>query len=62
MQRYYEMLKDTWRSLGYRKAIATLKRQDHKIKFANEAREYAISPILPEIRAHRIGSRELAIE
>ncbi|RPA95290.1 hypothetical protein L873DRAFT_1698481 [Choiromyces venosus 120613-1] len=39
MQRYYEMLNDTWRSLGYRKAIATLKKQDHKIKFANEARE-----------------------
>ncbi|KAG0639831.1 hypothetical protein HOY80DRAFT_961525 [Tuber brumale] len=39
MQRYYEMLKDTWRSLGYRKAIATLKKQDHRIRFANEARE-----------------------
>ncbi|PWW75983.1 hypothetical protein C7212DRAFT_295594 [Tuber magnatum] len=39
MQRYYEILKDTWRSLGYRKAIATLKKQDHKIRSANEARE-----------------------
>lgn len=39
MQSYYEMLKDPWRSISYRKAINTLKKQDRKIVFASEARE-----------------------
>jgi DNA polymerase IV len=39
MQKYYEMAKDNWRSMGYRKAIGTLKNQSQKICSAAEARE-----------------------
>ncbi|KAF8422081.1 hypothetical protein EV426DRAFT_607496 [Tirmania nivea] len=37
MQKYYEMIGDHWRSLSYRKAITTLKKQTTKIVFADEA-------------------------
>jgi len=37
MQKYYEMIGDHWRSLSYRKAITTLKKQTTKIVFAEEA-------------------------
>ncbi|KAF8475599.1 putative DNA polymerase POL4 [Kalaharituber pfeilii] len=37
MQKYYELVGDHWRSLSYRKAIATLKKQTTKIVFAEEA-------------------------
>lgn len=36
---YYTRINDTWRSLGYRKAIKTLQHQDHKICTAEEARK-----------------------
>ncbi|KAI5808813.1 hypothetical protein DFH27DRAFT_241265 [Peziza echinospora] len=39
MQKYYEMTGDQWRSLSYRKAIATLRKQTKKIVFKEEARE-----------------------
>lgn len=39
MQKYYEMTKDQWRSMSYRKAINTLRKQEKKIVFASEARE-----------------------
>lgn len=39
MQKYYEMVKDNWRSLSYRKAINTLKTQSRKVCFADDARE-----------------------
>ncbi|CAI4216229.1 unnamed protein product [Parascedosporium putredinis] len=35
---YYTRMNDTWRTLGYRKAIKTLQRQDSKIRTAEEAR------------------------
>lgn len=35
---YYTRMNDTWRTLGYRKAIKTLQRQDTKIRTAEEAR------------------------
>lgn len=39
MQKYYEMTKDQWRSISYRKAINTLKKQEKKIVFASEAKQ-----------------------
>lgn len=39
MQKYYEMTGDQWRSISYRKAINTLKKQEKKIVFASEAQE-----------------------
>ena len=37
MEQYYARTKDEWRSIGYRKAIATLRKQNHRITFASEA-------------------------
>ncbi|KAI9775978.1 MAG: hypothetical protein M1839_000677 [Geoglossum umbratile] len=37
MSDYYARIKDTWRPIAYRKAIATLRKQDHKITTAEEA-------------------------
>lgn len=37
MATYYDRIDDHWRTLGYRKAIATLKRQDVKINTEKEA-------------------------
>src|SRR5579862_2180722 len=37
MSDYYARIQDTWRPIAYRKAIATLRKQDHKIATAEEA-------------------------
>ena len=37
MLNYYENVKDTWRPIAYRKAISTLRKQDHSISTATEA-------------------------
>ena len=37
MERYYQQVDDHWRSLGYRKAIATLRRQPVKVTTEDEA-------------------------
>lgn len=39
MQKYYEMTKDQWRSISYRKGISELKKQTKKICTAAEARK-----------------------
>ncbi|KAF8252273.1 hypothetical protein K440DRAFT_658095 [Wilcoxina mikolae CBS 423.85] len=39
MEQYYTKTQDEWRSMGYRKAIATLRKQNRKISFASEAIE-----------------------
>jgi DNA polymerase IV len=37
MHNYYESVKDTWRSIAYRKAISMLRKQNHIISTAKEA-------------------------
>ncbi|KAI9765276.1 MAG: hypothetical protein M1840_007475 [Geoglossum simile] len=37
MSDYYARIQDTWRPIAYRKAIATLRKQNHKITTAEEA-------------------------
>lgn len=37
LQKYYESINDNWRSIGYRKAITTLKGQTTKIIWAKDA-------------------------
>lgn len=39
MLEHYQNTKDEWRAQGYRKAVATLKRQDHAINTAREAKK-----------------------
>lgn len=37
MEEYYSRMRDEWRSISYRKAIATLRTQSSKIQFSSEA-------------------------
>jgi DNA polymerase IV len=39
MEEYYTRTRDQWRSMSYRKAVATLRKQDKKICFASEAKK-----------------------
>ncbi|KAI5839794.1 hypothetical protein DFP73DRAFT_560279 [Morchella snyderi] len=51
MQKYYEMTKDQWRSISYRKGISALRKQTKKICTADEARKL---PMIGESLAKKI--------
>ncbi|KAH8148680.1 uncharacterized protein LAJ45_07391 [Morchella importuna] len=51
MQKYYEMTKDQWRSISYRKGISVLRKQTKKICTAAEARKL---PMIGESLAKKI--------